>query len=105
MVQDTIVEAIRKKSPLRVIRDGYERLICPYRTGWSREGSYNLIHYQFGGYSESGLGPDGSSENWRCQRVSSFSEAEIIDGPWHEPTVKPKTRGHCVEQVQAEINY
>lgn len=79
--------------------------MCPYRIGWSRKGDYNLINYQFGGYSETGLEPDGSSGNWRCERVASISAAYIMDGPWHEPIVKPKTRGHCVVTVEAEVDY
>lgn len=53
--------------------------MCPYRIGWSRKGDYNLINYQFGGYSETGLEPDGSSGNWRCERVASISAAYIMD--------------------------
>jgi hypothetical protein len=104
-VNETIVKAIREKHPIRGVRDGLERFTCPYRIGWSRKNDYNFIHYQFGGHSDSGLEADGSSNNWRCHRVSSYTEVEIIDGSWHEPTVKPKTRGHCVITVEAEVDY
>jgi hypothetical protein len=104
-VAETIVKAIQEKRPIRGVRDGQERFTCPYRIGWSRKGDYNFIHYQYGGYSESGLGTEGSSENWRCHKVASYSEVEIIDAPWQEPVVKPKTKGHCVVNVEAEVDY
>jgi hypothetical protein len=102
-VRDTFIRAINEKRPLRVMREGHERFICPYRIGRSSKQEYNVLHYQYGGYSQRGLGPDGSSSNWRCHHLDSFSEAEIIDAPWRGPTVKPKTRGACVVDADAEI--
>lgn len=104
-VSEVLIQAIKNKRPVRGIRDGQERFFCPYRIGWSRKNDYNLINYQFGGYSESGLEAEGSSNNWRCHRVDSYTEVQIVDGPWHEPTVKPKTKGHCVVVVEAEVDY
>jgi hypothetical protein len=50
-VENVIVLAINQRRRVRVIRDGQERVICPYRIGWSNENNHNVLHYQIGGYS------------------------------------------------------
>ncbi len=105
-VEDIIIFAINQKRRVRVIREGHERIICPYRIGWSNEDNQNVLHYQVDGYSTRGLKPPGSSANWRCHPIGSFSAAEIIDGDFLGPVVKPKSRGKCVVRLQAEVaNY
>lgn len=106
LVADTIIQAINEKRRVSVIREGYERLICPYRIGWSKEDNHNVLHYQIGGYSQSGLKEPGSSANWRCHHLDSFSDATIVDGEFVGPIVKPRSRGKCVVRVEAEVtNY
>jgi hypothetical protein len=105
-VENVIVLAINQRRRVRVIRDGQERVICPYRIGWSNENNHNVLHYQIGGYSARGLRALGSSANWRCHLLDSFTAAEIIDGDFVGPTVRPRTRGNCVVRLQAEVaNY
>jgi hypothetical protein len=41
-----------------------------------------VLCYQYGGESESGLGPPGSPANWRCIALEELSEVELIQGPW-----------------------
>jgi hypothetical protein len=44
----------------------------------------NVFVYQFGGYSERGLAPDGSPENFRCWNLEDIYSAEIIPAAgWH----------------------
>ncbi len=102
-VRETIIRAIQEKRPLRIVREGQVRLTCPYQIGLSAKQEHNLLHYQFGGYSQRGLQAEGSSANWRCHHTGSITEAEIIDGGWRQPTVKPKTKGNCVVNVDAEV--
>lgn len=102
-MREVIIRAIQEKRALRVVRDGYVRLVCPFRVGWSAKGEYNVVYYQFGGYSRSGLQADGSRANWRCDRVHSLSAAEIIDEPWHEPDAAGVERGPCVVRAEAEV--
>ena len=42
----------------------------------------NALYYQYGGYSSRGLQREGSSGNWRCNRISDIATAEIIDAAW-----------------------
>ena len=55
------------------------------------------------GTGSRGLQEEGSSENWRCNRVSDIASAEIVDEPWRQPFQKPKTRGTCVVFIDAEV--
>jgi hypothetical protein len=105
-VEKVIVAAIQNGRRVRVMRDGQERIICPYRIGWSNENNHNVLHYQIAGFSQRGLEPVGSSANWRCHELESFATAEIIEGEFIGPTVKPRTRGACVVRLQVEVaNY
>lgn len=105
-VETIILIAIRQKRRVLVVRDGRERVICPYRIGWSNENNHNVLHYQIEGYSSRGLSPNGSSDNWRCHPLESFTAAAIIEGDFVGPTVKPKNRGQCIVRLQEEVaNY
>jgi hypothetical protein len=105
-VYDTLRQAIIAMKPCRIAKPGEpDRLVCPNRIGLSSKGVRNVIYYQFDGYSSRGLQPDGSDQNWRCNHVDDLSSAQIIDGPWHSPTNKPKTRGPCVTQVDVEVPF
>ncbi len=81
-----------------------ERKIFPYLVGKSKDGDVNVLYYQYDGYSSRGLQEDGSSANWRCNRISDIPSAEIVDEPWRQPIQKPKTRGSCVVFVDAEVD-
>jgi hypothetical protein len=107
-VYETLAQAIQTKSPCHIAKPGEPyRSICPYRLGRSSKGEVNVIYYQFDGYTSrpEGLGYDGSSDNWRCNHVADIAIASIIEGHWHEPAVKPKTRGHCVVHAEYAVNY
>jgi hypothetical protein len=107
-VYDVLSQAIQTKSPCEVAKsDEPSRSICPYRLGRSSKGETNVIYYQFDGYTSQagGLQPDGSSANWRCNHVADLVTAQIIPGEWHEPVVKPKTRGYCVVYADFSVTY
>lgn len=107
-VYETLRQAIIAKSACVIAKPGEPwRKICPYRLGRSSQGEENVLYYQFDGYTSSagGLQPDGASANWRCNHVADIATAEIIGDPWHEPTVKPKTAGRCVVDLDVEVAY
>src|SRR6266704_5014135 len=62
---------------------GRRRLLCPHLLGWNKHRRLQVLCYQYGGDSESGLQPAGASDNWRCLAVEYLSQVELIDGPWH----------------------
>ncbi|MBZ5667754.1 MAG: hypothetical protein LAO30_24565 [Acidobacteriia bacterium] len=103
-VYETLRMGVLAKKPCKISKSGEpERKICPYLIGKSNDGEVNVLYYQYGGYSSRGLREDGSSANWRCNRISDISNAEIVDEPWHQPLEKPKTRGSCVVFVDIEV--
>ncbi len=106
-VYDTLRESILSRKPCRISKLGQtERKVCPYLIGRSGAGEANVPYYQFEGYSQRGLQPDGSSANLRCNRVSEIATAAVIEEPWREPNQKPKTRGNCVVSIEVEVaNY
>lgn len=74
--------AIAKKQPISAIYKGLPRLFCPHRLGRNRVGQPRVLCYQYGGQSESGLGPMGSPENWRCVVFEKLRRVELLNGSW-----------------------
>ena len=58
------------------------RLFCAPRLGRNSKGQLRVLCYRYGRKSETGLGPPGSSDNWRCIAVEKLSGVEVVDGPW-----------------------
>ena len=74
--------AIANKQPIRAIYKELPRLFCPHRLGRNRLGQVRVLCYQCGGESESGLGPIGSPENWRCVIFEKLRRVELVSGAW-----------------------
>lgn len=103
-IYETLRMGIIVRKPCKISKAGeLERKVCPYLLGKSNEGEVNVLYYQYEGYSGRGLREDGSSANWRCNRISDIANAGMVDEVWHQPIQKPKTRGNCVVSVDAEV--
>ena len=103
-VYETLRFAVLSKKSCKISKAGEpERKVCPYIIGKSREGEASVLYYQYKGHSSRGLQEEGSSANWRCNRVSGIASAEIIDEPWRQPIRKPKGRGTCIVSIDAEV--
>src|SRR4051812_47093909 len=74
--------AIANRQPIRAIYKELPRLFCPHRVGRNRLGEPRVLCYQYGGDSESGLGPIGSPENWRCIVFEKLRRVELVNGSW-----------------------
>ncbi len=61
------------------------RQLCPHAIG-CKAGRPQALFYQFAGFSEHGLGEDGSHDNWRCLALADLTIIEIREGPWHTGT-------------------
>ena len=61
-----------------------------------------VLCYQYGGDSESGLKPADASDNWRCLAVENLSQVERLDGPWQtaENHSRPQT---CIVEVELDV--
>jgi len=80
---------------------GHYREMCPHALGRKR-GVRQALFYQFGGTSQSGLGPSGSDANWRCLPVEGLSQVTVRPGPWHTAATSVR-RQTCIDQVDVEV--
>src|SRR5260370_5833277 len=74
--------AVAHRRPIAAVYKEFNRLLCPHRLGWNKEGGPRVLSYQYGGESETGLGPPGAQENWRCMALEKIREVELLDGLW-----------------------
>jgi hypothetical protein len=98
-----VQDAIESRRQIHAYYRGHRREMCPHVLGW-KHGRPQALFYQFGGTSSSGLGPDGSRDNWRCLPIDELRDVRVVDGPWHTATnhSRPQT---CVGDVVAEVDY
>jgi len=105
-LEQVLLSAIRDKTSLEVMYQGVARVICPWRLGWKtteKSGPHkNLLCYQIGGYSASGLKPHGSMENFRCWNLDEIRSALPVSTPWYFPQTWPKEPSTCIDDVIAE---
>lgn len=111
-VYELVREAVIEKLQVVAVYKGCTRQMCPHVLGWKRvagrrgDGDSREAHalfYQFGGDSRSGLGPDGSPDNWRCIRVDQLRHVTLRRGPWHTAPnlVRPPT---CVDEIDVAVS-
>jgi len=95
--------AILHRRPIAALYRGRTRLLCPHLLGWNKHRRLQVLCYQYGGDSESGLQPAGDSDNWRCLAVENLSQMELLDGPWQtaENYSRPQT---CIEEVELDVD-
>ena len=74
--------AVANKQPISAIYKERYRLFCPHRLGRNRLGQPRVLCYQYGGESESGLGPIGSPENWRRVIFEKLRRVELVNDSW-----------------------
>jgi hypothetical protein len=77
-----IWSSVAHKQPISAIYKELPRLFCPHRLGRNRLGEPRVLCYQYGGESESGLGPIGSPENWRCVVFEKLCRVELLNDAW-----------------------
>ncbi len=96
-------QAILNKDQVIGTYQDHRREMCPHVIG-TKGGKRQALFYQFGGTSKSGLGPDGSPENWRCIPIDQLQDLEIRRGPWHTAPdhSRPQT---CVDQIDVEVKF
>jgi hypothetical protein len=95
--------AIVHRRPIAALYRGRRRLLCPHLLGWNKHRRLQVLCYQYGGDSESGLQPAGASDNWRCLAIEKLSQVESLDGPWQtaENYSRPQT---CIEEVELDVD-
>lgn len=100
----TVKEAIQHKRIVTGRYHGHYREMCPHTLGWSKAGKERALFYQFAGTSDSGLGPDGSYQNWRCIDLDELTGIAVREGLWHT-AANHNRRQTCVAVVDTEVAY
>jgi hypothetical protein len=98
-----IRSAIVHRRPIAAVYRGRRRLLCPHLLGWNKQRRLQALCYQYGGDSESGLQPVGSSDNWRCLAVENLSQVELIDGTWQTAENHSRPQ-NCIEEVELDVD-
>jgi hypothetical protein len=95
--------AIIHRRPIAALYRGRTRLLCPHLLGWNRHRRLQVLCYQYGGDSQSGLKLADASDNWRCLAVENLTQVELLDGPWQtaENHSRPKT---CIDEVELDVD-
>lgn len=87
--------AIANKQPIGAVYKELPRLFCPHRLGRNSHGHLRVLCCQYGGESESGLGPPGSPDNWRCVVFKKLRKVELLQDTW--TTASNHSRpAHCI---------
>lgn len=71
--------AILQREQVVATYEGERREFCPHALG-TKGRRRQVLAYQFGGESRSGLPPQGE---WRCFSVDLLDNAATRPGPWH----------------------
>ena len=102
-VYAVIRQAILNKDQVIGIYQGHNREICPHVLG-SKEGRSQALFYQFGGTSNSGLGPVGSGDNWRCFPIAGLSNVSTRKGDWYTAPNYSQQQT-CVDFIDVAITF
>jgi hypothetical protein len=102
-VYEIVQDAIANRKIVVATYHNRIRIMCPHVLGTKR-GRYQALFYQFAGVSQSGLGPDGDPENWRCLFLDELSNVRSEPGAWHTAPnhSRPQT---CVDVIQIEVAF
>jgi hypothetical protein len=93
--------AIGEQRAISAMYHGQLRRLCPHVLGWNKQGRLQVLCYQYGEGSQSGLRIEDGSANWRCTALEGFRDVEPQDDPWQTAEfVQPQT---CVEQIEMAV--
>ena len=95
--------AVIGRRPIAAVYHSRRRLRCPHRLGWNSEGRPQVLCYQYGGASESGLRASGAPENWRCLAVGKLLDVAVLGDAWRTAPnhTRPQT---CIAEVDVDAD-
>ncbi len=99
LTYDRLKEAMLAGRPVSLVYRGHRRDVCCHVIGLAKSGIEQVLTYQYGGGSSSGLPPGGE---WRCMMVGNIHDVQIIDDPWRTGDDHNRTQT-CVSQVDVEL--
>lgn len=96
-----IRQAIIDRDQITATYQGYHREMCPHAVG-TKDGLEKALFYQFAGKSRSGLGANGSDQNWRCIFIEELENVSARKGAWHT-AANHSRRQTCIDIVDVEV--
>lgn len=100
---EIIRQAILDKDQILATYDGHKREMCPHVIG-RKHGRAQALFYQFGGSSNSGIGPAGSPGNWRCIPIDQLTDVSSRKGEWFTASNHSR-RQSCVGAIDVEVTF
>ena len=100
-IHELLRDAMLRKSPISAVYKEQNRLLCPHILGLNKSSRLQVLCYQFGGESSSGLEPENSSANWRCISVARLSAVALIDLPWVSGPEHSSVQT-CIEYIELD---
>ena len=99
MTYAVLRQAILDRRQVTCVFRGHYRELCPHVLGRGKDGTEQVLSFQFGGQSSSRLPPGGE---WRCMPVAEMKDVKSHDGPWQTGSghSRPQT---CVRDVDVEV--
>jgi hypothetical protein len=100
--EQLVRQSIQTKQPISAVYKNCRRLLCPYLLGKNHAGRKQVLCYQFGGESRSGLEGRNSPNDWRCVALEELLEVQLIDQGWRAPSnrYQPQT---CIEEIEETV--
>jgi hypothetical protein len=95
----TLRDAMLAGKPLSITYQGYSREVCAHVIG-RKNGHEQVLMFQFGGGSSSGLPRDGQ---WRCMPIDGIGNVQVLNGPWKTGVNTHQKTQTCVDQVDVEL--
>lgn len=95
-------QAMVEKKPVSAVYRERRRTLCPYVLGRTKDDRLQVLCYQSGGESRSGLGHKGSDENWRCIAIEKLTEVKLTEERWQSPASRSRPQS-CVSKVEFEV--
>ena len=105
MYNNTIIQAMKQRKSIHFFYKRHERFVSPYVLG-NKNGKVHLLGYQYFGTSSQGRILGESRKNFRCFKIESITQLNILDENLHLPrNFHSKKENSCVEHVIFQINY
>src|SRR5262245_33232113 len=92
-------QAMRERSPLACMYQGYRRAVCPIVLGHT-DGEEKSLTWQFGGSGSKGP----VHGQWRCLTLAEVSDVQLTNGPWQTSSDSHMASQSCVKDVDLDMN-
>ncbi len=98
LIYERLRAAMIAGKPVSLTYGGHRREVCAHVLG-TKNGLPQVLVFQYGGGSSSGLPPGGE---WRCMMVGNIFDVEELAGSWRTDHNHSRAQT-CVDQIDVEM--